>query len=75
MHVRVCSFLGSTAGELTKLHNNETPQALMAYDTLPDNIRRALGIVIHGDAAFAGQVGNLRATGLFAPGLCTFLSV
>jgi 2-oxoglutarate dehydrogenase complex dehydrogenase (E1) component-like enzyme len=55
--VRTCdtSFLGSTIAESSKYVSNEKPHAFMQRDALPTAFKRSMAVVIHGDAAFAGQ--------------------
>ena len=53
---RPTRFMGTTVKDYSKYQNNNKPHNFMARDALPDGVRRAMGVVIHGDAAFAGQV-------------------
>ena len=53
---RLTRFMGTTVKDYSKYQNNNKPHNFMARDALPDGVRRAMGVVIHGDAAFAGQV-------------------
>ena len=48
-------FMGATVGEYSAYTNNGKPHVLMTKDSLPEGVKRAMGVIIHGDAAFAGQ--------------------
>ena len=56
MVVVACRFMGTTAKEYHKYNSNDKQHAFMSKDNLPEGVRRAMGVMIHGDAAFSGQV-------------------